>query len=783
MRAVAGRRPTVSAVFPLLERIPRSGPRHGRALLPSGQAATMAGLGEPARKRALGKITRRTPTLSRTASALAVAALLGTTLSNVSSTAAAEPVKAPAASDSDRDGDLDRATSTQAATAARALEEPVEDLSARTESTRTFANPDGTFTREDFGAPVRVQRKGTWVDVDYSLVKQADGSYAPKAAPVDVSVGGAGTATAATVTFEDGEQLDVTWPGTLPKPTVSGGVATYKLSKATDLLVSVTGAGANVRIRLNERPATGDPVYALGLRGDGLDVEQTKDGLTFRNDDGEQVGKTANLTAWDARTDSAGDPAAKVQLDADLAERPAGTDTLKLATPDGFLNDPATKYPVTIDPDINAASEVRDTWVRGGQAAAYGEDYRLLVGKINGSSNTNPARSYLRFDTAPLNDDYIVSSQLGLFQYNAYSCTDRAMYVQPVAEDWTAAMTWDNRADVRTDTGHSVTVSDNKGASGCAAGWITANVTGMVKAWTGSLSSGNYRNYGIRLAAGDETLSGFNRYFCSFNPDSASSVCNQAARRPYLKTTYVSAAALDTLPAASTRVSNGTGTAADVDLLKTVGLYNSLPDNTVAPEVTAVDEDDVAETDNVEETETVPAPTGDEPACTPTAEVTCIEDTTTEPDPNEVVVPGDDEPEPTDPPAGAGSPVQGASTIKRCSDGHRARRYTVTLTKRSLLRQVQYRFNHRVHYCTRNGKVTKWRATLDWISDDDGSMDDMGTTFKVRSGLPVASAYSQRQHKLQRCIGVKDLSWCTYWYPWSKLTVDGKGGKKYTGRA
>ncbi|NRQ49205.1 hypothetical protein [Aeromicrobium stalagmiti] len=81
-----------------------------------------------------------------------------------------------------------------AMTTARASDKRVEDLSKRTETTRTFANPDGTLTDEQFGASVRVmdETDGTWQDVDSDLTRQADGSWVPKVSPVDVRINGGG---------------------------------------------------------------------------------------------------------------------------------------------------------------------------------------------------------------------------------------------------------------------------------------------------------------------------------------------------------------------------------------------------------------------------------------------------------------------------------------------------------------------------------------------------------------------------------------------------------------
>jgi len=105
---------------------------------------------------------------------------------------------------------------------------------------QVLVNPDGTVTRESFSSVVRMQDDaGVWKDVDYTLVKGPDGSYAPKWAPAQVSVGGGGHEVAS-VDFADGGSARITWPEELPEPTVEGGVATFEVSDSVDLLVALT---------------------------------------------------------------------------------------------------------------------------------------------------------------------------------------------------------------------------------------------------------------------------------------------------------------------------------------------------------------------------------------------------------------------------------------------------------------------------------------------------------------------------------------------------------------
>src|SRR5690606_19049907 len=106
---------------------------------------------------------------------------------------------------------------------------------------------------------------GEWRDVELTLVEGADGSWAPRVAPVDVAVGG-GSQEAARVTFDDGSSLAVTWPdGKLPEPTVERGVATFAIDEVTDLVISTSSTGAKAWIRLNEAPDDLDQSFSLGL--------------------------------------------------------------------------------------------------------------------------------------------------------------------------------------------------------------------------------------------------------------------------------------------------------------------------------------------------------------------------------------------------------------------------------------------------------------------------------------------------------------------------------------
>ncbi|MET8702988.1 hypothetical protein ABZW10_29615, partial [Kitasatospora sp. NPDC004723] len=109
---------------------------------------------------------------------------------------------------------------------ARSTNAPAELVTARTERSDTWANPDGTFSVRHYGTPVRVLRGGAWVATDPTLQFAADGSVKPKAASVTVAFSGGGAGPLLTG-VKDGRTLSLSWPKPLPQPTLAGNVATY----------------------------------------------------------------------------------------------------------------------------------------------------------------------------------------------------------------------------------------------------------------------------------------------------------------------------------------------------------------------------------------------------------------------------------------------------------------------------------------------------------------------------------------------------------------------------
>jgi len=499
---------------------------------------------------------------SRRSGILVISATLIASILAGSAAVAEEPEapdsSAPATSatptDSDDDGTLDAPDTASAFAGAAAEKKPVEDLSRRTESSTTVVNPNGSFTLRDYQGPVRVKVDGRWADVDQTLVKQDDGNYRPKVSATDIVIGGGGNNEAGQVTLEDGHTVAITWPETLPDPTIDGNVATYKVSDAADLLMIAGGQGVAAHLRLNERPAEDDPVFTFGLRTDDLTVTETPGGGLAMNDDkGRTLAATSQLVAWDAKTDEAGAPRETVALDASLDQSArkgdVNTHDLNLKAPDGYLDNPETQYPVIIDPNVVALDANSDTFVRLDDGVDHGADFDLRVGKTTTTGNVNPAITYMKWNLNQVpGGAQVLSAELGLHQWWAGSCGAPTMVGQPLGSNWAPSVLYPQRpSSLPRDYEYT---TDNKGYQCGNPGRITMPASTWVNYWVAHRDTGGqvgYENFGIRLGVPDasEGQSSYGRRLCSYQYG-VDANCPNSTFQPYLSVTYNTAPATPT---------------------------------------------------------------------------------------------------------------------------------------------------------------------------------------------------------------------------------------------
>lgn len=93
----------------------------------------------------------------------------------------------------------------------------VEVVDETSETSITYALPDGAYQTEIAAGPVRTRRDGAWVPIDTSLAEQ-NGVLKPKAlasgSAVEISAGGMGAFV--TMTAADGQSYALQWPTSCP---------------------------------------------------------------------------------------------------------------------------------------------------------------------------------------------------------------------------------------------------------------------------------------------------------------------------------------------------------------------------------------------------------------------------------------------------------------------------------------------------------------------------------------------------------------------------------------
>jgi hypothetical protein len=454
--------------------------------------------------------------MAQTARSRHLAVVAGTALVVSTLLAGGQGSAASASGDAEAASQVDTSPAADAAlamTAAQRADVPVEDLSQRSETTKVFANPDGSWTAESSSGPVRTQdAEGRWHEIDTSLVP-VDGGFEPRHAIGDLHVSDGGDKTFASLDV-DGRDLAWRWPDSLPQPEISGSTATYpNAADGADLVVTATPSGFRQDIVLHEAPA--EPIsFSTPVLTSGPTVSETEDGgLAIQTRDGDELVTAPTPVMYDATEDASGAP-----LNVEpLATRVESTDTGAVITLDPseeFLNDPATQYPVTVDPTYSSFASV-DTWVStSNTSAVHPWDPDLVVGTQNGGDYRY--RSFLKFPTGPWDGKSVKSATLTLRNFDALTCAGSAIQVRRLVEAYNNGSTnWANQPSTIT-TGASNLSGSFGYSSACPSDNAVWNVTSIAQAWAGSAP-----NYGIRVAAVNEDWNSSFRKYRSADYDDA----------------------------------------------------------------------------------------------------------------------------------------------------------------------------------------------------------------------------------------------------------------------
>ena len=264
-------------------------------------------------------------------------------------------------------------------------------------------------------------------------------------------------------------------------PTLAGDTATYaNVVPDGDLIVRATTMGFEVFLVLRKAPSA-PPVIRLPLGLEGLGLSQDGKGqLRLKDTAGADVAISPAPMMFSAARDARADEPIQTKSVATTVETDKGGPAIVLRPDYAFLSDPATVYPVTIDPAGTLTSGLSTFVASDYPTTNYDGDPLLKVGTYNGGATVD--RSFIRFDDGMIKGMQVTSATLNLYETWAYSCSATQIWVDG-AGVFGPGTTWNTQPWV--DGRHWNADSFARGYTGCAngPGWQNLNITALVQAW------------------------------------------------------------------------------------------------------------------------------------------------------------------------------------------------------------------------------------------------------------------------------------------------------------
>ena len=315
-------------------------------------------------------------------------------------------------------------------------DQPVMVDSSRTEFSQVVAQPDGRLRLETAVMPQRARRGTGWADIDLSLSRSADGQLRPAVSVADVAFSGGGSGPLVTLA-RGGRTVTLSWPGTLPVPTVSDDSATYaEVLPGVDLVVQATTTGFSHALVVKSAAAAAQPgVAEVRFRVGGTARVSSGGGVLTALGPGSVLASTEPAVMWDSRTTPvAPSAAASAQQAVTASTHEAAGDAARIAPvsvaldggdlvlrPDSELLKEAA-YPLYVDP---IWSIYKGKWAYATNNNSNNTDYsRARVG-LNPDTGAL-YRSFFQFPTTAngvaLRKKHIESARVEMNLDHSYSC-------------------------------------------------------------------------------------------------------------------------------------------------------------------------------------------------------------------------------------------------------------------------------------------------------------------------------------------------------------------------
>ncbi|AGB41138.1 RHS repeat-associated core domain protein [Halobacteroides halobius DSM 5150] len=363
--------------------------------------------------------------------------------------------------------------------------------SKRTRYSTRYINPDGSFTEEIYLKPkfYKDSEDNKWKKINNNLEVSAKKKDRLKntANGFQATFAQSSGQTGIAAIEKNGKRVSFVPIGAKKVTgTVKNNKITYQnIYNNTDIRYQAQGAGIKEDIILNQY--TGQNTFTFELKLQGLEAKQEDNGMIYLvNQQGEKLWYFEKPYMVDAN----GKHSTKVEL---KLRKEAGKVYIDVVADKGFLEDSATKYPVTIDPTINNWNVMRDSFVASSfPDSSYSSLNDMYTG--NDAYYYGKMRSLVKFFLPSLPSDSKISNA-SFSVYQTYdSMTNHSIDLYRVTSDWTDSVTWNTQPTIAANP--ESTVTDNSYNQ-----YWQWDITDLMIDWYNSEQA----NYGFMLKQQDET--------------------------------------------------------------------------------------------------------------------------------------------------------------------------------------------------------------------------------------------------------------------------------------
>jgi len=362
----------------------------------------------------------------------------------------------------------------------------------RTKYSTRYVNPDGSFTEEIYLEPqFYLDSDKKWKKIDNNLKQSKSKVNHTENTANDFKTYFANQmGTEPTVQMEKNRKSISFAPVQSNKVTgtVKGNEITYpEIYPNVTLRYQMKGEGVKEDIILQQ--PTDKNTFSFELKLKDLKATTEKDGTIVISDD---KGKKQWYFEKPYMTDAEGKFSNQVKLKLRTENSKTYIDVI---ADQAFLQDPTTKYPVTIDPTINQWDLVSDTFV----ASKFPDSSYSSLNKVY-AGNDDPyygvMRTFTKFYLPSLpSAARITSADVNFYQTNN-DTTNATIDVYRVTSNWGGSVTWNTQPSVATTAESTLT----NNAINAYWQW---DITNLAKDWYNGVQA----NYGFMLKHKDEMTS------------------------------------------------------------------------------------------------------------------------------------------------------------------------------------------------------------------------------------------------------------------------------------